>query len=395
MIFNYLLYIFTNILFIVESGMRTNIFYNIPKNKIISYYIIPYFFLTLIPCIALFLPWFPLTFFYLSWLAICLLQEKLSPIQYHKITDYAKIRFIIFSSLHICVIGAISLITTYTFTEIIINPYTTLSCTAIAMILFIVMKFVLLTVDESLHFVLYQQQKKDFRYLYYFLHLSTANILIQSVLCSMKMSVDTSVSYLMFSNFISLLLLVNYIVNLSMIFQVEHAESSFSTLNSSLNQADNRLKELKVNVHFDALTKAYSRLYLIQEASRLLDYQILFSLVYIDLNKLKYVNDTFGHKAGDAYLCDFVKAISNNLWSEDCLARFGGDEFIIIMPNCTRDNAFERLKDIRENIKKYNSNFSFSAGISDSNEASTLDNIISIADKRMYEEKMEKRRNKI
>ena len=180
-----------------------------------------------------------------------------------------------------------------------------------------------------------------------------------------------------------------------MIFQVEHAESSFSTLNSSLNQADNRLKELKANVHFDALTKAYSRLYLIQEASRLLDYQILFSLVYIDLNKLKYVNDTFGHKAGDAYLCDFVKAISNNLWSEDCLARFGGDEFIIIMPNCTRDNAFERLKDIRENIKKYNSNFSFSAGISDSNEASTLDNIISIADKRMYEEKMEKRRNKI
>ncbi len=395
MIFNYLLYIFTNILFIVESSMRTNIFYNIPKNKIISSYIIPYFFLTLIPCIALFLPWFPLTFFYLSWLAICLLQEKLSPIKYHKITDYAKIRFIIFSSLHICVIGAISLITTYTFTEIIRNPYTILSCTAITMILFIVMKFVLLTVDENLHFVLYQQQKKDFRYLYYFLHLSIANILIQSVLCSMKMSVDTSVSYLMFSNFISLLLLVNYIVNLSMIFQVEHAESSFCTLNSSVTQADNRLKELKANVHFDALTKAYSRLYLIQEATRLLDYQILFSLVYIDLNKLKYVNDTFGHKAGDAYLCDFVKAISKNLRSEDCLARFGGDEFIIIMPNCTRDNAFERLNDIRENIKKYNSNFSFSAGISDSNEAFTLDNIISIADKRMYEEKMEKRRNKI
>ena len=167
----------------------------------------------------------------------------------------------------------------------------------------------------------------------------------------MKMSVDTSVSYLMFSNFISLLLLVNYIVNLSMIFQVEHAESSFCTLNSSVTQADNRLKELKANVHFDALTKAYSRLYLIQEATRLLDYQILFSLVYIDLNKLKYVNDTFGHKAGDAYLCDFVKAISKNLRSEDCLARFGGDEFIIIMPNCKRDNAFERLNDIRENIK--------------------------------------------
>ncbi len=392
MIFNYLLYIFTNILFIVESGMRTNIFYNIPQNKLISSYIIPYFFITLIPCISLFLPLFPLTFFYLSWLAICLLQDKLSPIEYHKITDYAKIRFIIFSSLHICVIGAISLITTYTFTEILRNPYTLLSCTTIAMILFIVMKFVLLTVDKSFHFVLYKEQKKDFRYLYYFLHLSIANILIQSVLFSL--SIDASVNYLMLSNLVSLLLLANYILNLSMIFQVEHAESSFSTLNSSLSKADNRIKELKANAHFDALTKANSRLYLIQEATRLLDYQILFSLVYIDLNKLKYINDTFGHQAGDEYLRDFSKAITQNLRTEDFLSRFGGDEFIIIMPNCTRFDAVSRINTIRKNIKKFNDNFSFSAGISDSNEASTLDNIISIADKRMYEEKMEKRRSK-
>ena len=82
-----------------------------------------------------------------------------------------------------------------------------------------------------------------------------------------------------------------------------------------------------------------------------------------------------------------------NLRSDDVLSRFGGDEFVIIMPNCTRSNAAERLATIRENIKKYNSNFSFSAGIADSNEALTLDALISMADERMYKEKMEKRRN--
>lgn len=393
MIFNYLLYIFTNFLFIAESGMRSNLFLNIKKNKSVSAYIIPYFFITLVPCIALFLPWLPLTFFYLSWLATCLLQEQLLPTEYHKITDYAKIRFIVFASLHFCVIGSISIITTYTFNEIIENPYTMLRCTTIAMILFIVMKFVLLTIDENFHFVLHQEQKKDFRYFYKFLHLSTANIIIQSIIFSMKTSAKVPVFYIIFSSIISLLLMTSYIINLSMIFQVEHAEVSFSTLNSSLNQADNRIKQLKANAHFDALTKANSRLYLIQEATRLLDYQALFSLIYIDLNKLKYINDNFGHKAGDNYLCEFVKAVRQNLRSDDVLSRFGGDEFVIIMPNCTRSNAAERLATIRENIKKYNSNFSFSAGIADSNEALTLDALISMADERMYKEKMEKRRN--
>ena len=386
-----LLYIFTNILFIAESGMHTS-FYNIPKNKVFSIYIIPYFFITFIPCTTLFLPWFPLTFFHLSWLAICLLQEKLSPVKYYKITDYGKIRFVFFSSIHFCVICSISLITTYTFTEIVRNPYTMLNCTTIAMILFITIKFVLLTIDESFYFVLNQEQKKDFRYFYYFLYLSIANILIQSVLFSLKMSADIPVSYIIFSNLISLLLMGNYIVNLSKIFQVEHAESSFSILNLSLNQANNRIKELKSNAHFDELTKANSRLYLIQEATRLLDYQTLFSLIYIDLNGLKYINDTFGHKAGDDYLCNFVKAINNYLRADDVLARFGGDEFIIIMPNCNRANATQRLNSIRENIEKNNNSFAFSAGIADSNEGSKLDTLISIADKRMYKEKIEKRK---
>lgn len=393
MIFNCLLYIFTNILFVAESSMRTDIFYDTQKNKPFSVntYIIPYFFITFIPCIALFLPFLPLTFFHLSWLLICLLQEQLSPIKYHKITDYAKIRFVFFSSIHFCVICSISLITTYTFTEIIKNPYTMLSCTTIAMILFITIKFVLVTIDENFHFVLYQEQKKDFRYFYYFLHLSIANILIQSILCSMKISAEIPVSYIMFSSLISLLLMGNYIVNLSLIFQVEHAENSFSTLNSSLSQADNRIKELKANAHFDALTKAYSRLYLIQEATRLLDYQTLFSLIYIDLNKLKYINDTFGHKAGDNYLCEFVKATNSYLRTDDVLARFGGDEFIIIMPNCNRINATERLNSIKKNIEKNDNIFSFSSGVVDSNEASTLDTLISIADERMYKEKIQKR----
>lgn len=342
---------------------------------------------------SLYLPWFPLTSFYLSWLAVCLLQEQLSQSSYHKITDYGKIRFIIFSSIHLCIIGSISLLTTYTFVEILSNPWIMLSCTSISMILFIIMKLVLIVIDKNFHFVLHQEQKKDFRYFYHFLHLSIANILIQSILCNMGIYLKTTVGYLIFSNIVSLLLMANYITNLAMIFRVEHAETSFCTLNSYVNQANIRINQLKSSAHFDELTHAYSRFYLLQEATRLIDYQTLFSLVYIDLNHLKHINDTYGHKAGDDYLCNFVAAMSKHINSKDVLARFGGDEFILIMPECNCSDAFSRLNKIKNFLQNDEQNFPFSSGIVDSTEANTLDELISLADKRMYKEKMEKRRN--
>lgn len=394
----FLLYSFTTIFFIIESAMRIDIFNDIKKNKnykSIFFRIIPYFCLTLLPAITFYLPYLSLTFFYLSWLAICLVQELLSPVSYKRITDYGKIRFLIFSSMHLCVIGAISVISTYTLIEILQTTSVMLNCTSITMILFILLKTIILTIDENFHFIIIHEQKKDFRYFYHFLNLSVANIILQSILCSFKFSLESAIGYLMCSNLISLVLMSNYIFNLSMIFQVEHAENSFNFLSSSLNQTNNRINQLKSSTHFDELTGAYSRIYLVQEVSRLLDSQTLFSIIYIDLNKLKNINDKYGHKAGDEYLFEFVSAIKLFIRSEDVLSRFGGDEFILLMPNCSKENATQRINDIKQKIKASYNKFSFSAGISDSNEAIKLEEMLSIADKRMYKEKLESRRNEL
>ncbi len=71
-----------------------------------------------------------------------------------------------------------------------------------------------------------------------------------------------------------------------------------------------------------------------------------FSVLFIDVNALKYTNDTYGHKAGDRLLNKVTQAILNTVREDDIVARIGGDEFLVVMPNTYYekcDNVIERL----------------------------------------------------
>ena len=68
---------------------------------------------------------------------------------------------------------------------------------------------------------------------------------------------------------------------------------------------------------------------------------------------------------------------------QDTFARFGGDEFILLMPGYEKDHAKDRMERLQECMLQ----FPFEAGVVDSEEAQTLDQLIAIADERMYQEK--------
>ena len=107
---------------------------------------------------------------------------------------------------------------------------------------------------------------------------------------------------------------------------------------------------------------------------------------HIDLDKLKTINDTYGHLAGDNYIINFSSIVIENLGIDDIFARIGGDEFIVIMPKSNENTT----KEFIEKISKIMDNtISFSYGIVEvsSENKMTVEEIINIADIRMYTNK--------
>ncbi|WP_138206262.1 diguanylate cyclase, partial [Haloimpatiens lingqiaonensis] len=126
-----------------------------------------------------------------------------------------------------------------------------------------------------------------------------------------------------------------------------------------------------------------------------------FNLAIFDLNDLKYINDNFGHLAGDAIIKNFAEECSNVLDKEDILARFGGDEFVAIFFNCTAEQLTNKLDKLLNDLqnkpiyfKGNKINYSFSYGISSFNEDGQLINdLLNTADKRMYNFKNKYKKN--
>lgn len=77
-----------------------------------------------------------------------------------------------------------------------------------------------------------------------------------------------------------------------------------------------------------------------------------FSVLYLDLDDFKLVNDSFGHAAGDEVLCEVAQRLSQQVRAEDELARFGGDEFGVILRDASQDSAHKLAERIAEAVSK-------------------------------------------
>lgn len=116
------------------------------------------------------------------------------------------------------------------------------------------------------------------------------------------------------------------------------------------------------------------------------------SVVLIDLDDLKPINDTHGHLAGDEILQYFAKTINENIRSTDIFARYGGDEFILVFFNSDEEDIVNKMKSIQDTFNNnpvvINENeliCKFSYGIANfPNESIEYKKLIRIADERMY-----------
>jgi two-component system, cell cycle response regulator len=72
------------------------------------------------------------------------------------------------------------------------------------------------------------------------------------------------------------------------------------------------------------------------------------ALLLVDLDHFKNVNDTWGHQVGDAALCEAARRMQSSLRSYDSLGRFGGEEFLVVVPGCTDEHVLGRANHVRE-----------------------------------------------
>ncbi len=152
----------------------------------------------------------------------------------------------------------------------------------------------------------------------------------------------------------------------------------------------------------DSLTGISNRHYfnevLRQETEKVKRYKHSICLLMMDVDNFKMINDTFGHVTGDRILRSVADILRIAVRESDFLARFGGDEFVIIMPEAKENHAFILAKRIQDMIARWNAQEStpglklnLSIGIHEANK-DTIDNLLVEADRDLYQCKVFRKR---
>lgn len=160
-------------------------------------------------------------------------------------------------------------------------------------------------------------------------------------------------------------------------------------------QAEEEIKYLSFH---DKLTGLYNRAFFEEEISRLdTQRQLPLSIIIGDVNGLKLTNDIFGHLEGDKLLKEISRILVDSCRKEDVVARWGGDEFAMILPRTNEDKAEEICRRIREGCSQVQNDFiqiSIALGHATKYQKMTdIHEIIKNAENQMYRNKLEKNKN--
>lgn len=186
---------------------------------------------------------------------------------------------------------------------------------------------------------------------------------------------------------------------------------------------EKRLKELEVEVkrlrklaYHDALTGALTRGTFQEAAGAFLEEVAVsrqekrtafliksFSVIFIDADNFKSINDDYGHETGDKVLKKIVKIVENRVRGSDFVGRWGGEEIVVGLLGANENDAWEIAEKIRADVgmesvetEKGTISFTISAGVAEfRGEKETLKELVARADKAMYAAKHERGKNNV
>jgi len=168
-------------------------------------------------------------------------------------------------------------------------------------------------------------------------------------------------------------------------------------INNSIEALEN-IQLIINSAHRDYLTGLYNRRYFYKDMNEYFSSALVndesFTIAMIDIDNFKSVNDTYGHDEGDKAIIALGDILRSNTRSTDLVARFGGEEFCVVLKNQSSLEAEERLEQIRKEIQSNtlttaqgeNYSFTISVGVCNQPEQ-TLDDMLNEADMRLYNAK--------
>jgi len=214
--------------------------------------------------------------------------------------------------------------------------------------------------------------------------------------------------FVMQSTFVIATVLVFFVIILNTtsagvrIAKLSHFENRLQSIDEEYKENSITTSKLRNLAFRDNLTGCFTRKYIMDYIDDTIKHnRYPFCITYIDLNKLKFVNDTFGHVEGDTYIKDISQVFFHGLRKTDLVSRIGGDEFVVVLPNTKSDRAryvMERVENnllhLQENEERmYKMGFSYGVYEADGEEHLTRKEIIEEADKLMYEMKCRTRKD--
>lgn len=179
---------------------------------------------------------------------------------------------------------------------------------------------------------------------------------------------------------------------------VESLIAEIGALRGKVAQLQERVEQLDQLAHQDTLINLPNRRGFMRELERLIDrvqrYGNGAALLFVDLDGLKIINDSFGHKAGDEALIQVADLLSKGVRRSDVVARIGGDEFGILLENATEASAHETASRLIDMIADCDFEhdgdalpLSVAIGVGMIDASDTPEAVMSRADEEMYRRK--------
>ncbi len=206
----------------------------------------------------------------------------------------------------------------------------------------------------------------------------------------------------MFQIKISVVALVAFVLIMTIVFiysKLKQASITYESTFAKIKTDNSTITELEAEAKTDFFTGFYVRSIAVNKLQEFLNARTYCYLVYLDLDGLKHVNDTFGHEEGDWYIKTVAKEIKRS-FSQDTIARIGGDEFLIIGNFQDPLTITQKVEQCYKNIlslsnahdKNYETSISYGITEVDSGNILLCEELIDLTDDKMYSFK--KARNK-
>lgn len=306
-----------------------------------------------------------LTVYYLCIYLLKKYTYRICNIKYNSNHIFANISFIFIISCHLISIAILALYYQLDMSHIIYNSQF-ISYSFMALFIVDIINNIASAIEYEKLIILFQDSpRQQYQNFVYFLWFGFTFLIVQSILCQYD-QFPIYVSIFLICNNILLLILVScFFKNIFDIEKQLHVEKENEFLQAESEKRRKNMNNLKKSADFDILTKAYSRKYTFNYMEKLKREDNIFSIIFIDLDGLKYINDNYGHTAGDQYLRSFAESIEILLESEDILGRIGGDEFLLVMKGKNKKQAHSYMNNICDKISQ-NSHYDkikFSYGI--------------------------------